>query len=458
MIYYGNHYNGELIMSQGYRIIIQKEQNNGTFDSGDVVYEGEYTHPSTLMQLGLRHATQINILSALQESILKSQSVDLQESIQYCPNCGYEVIRNGTNHSTFNAVFTDHKIPVHRLKCTHCHWNSVPSIKSLFGSQLHPDLVKLQCEHGSKESYSVAQTTLNAMCAGKRSVNNAMSLRKVVEMVGNYAADHPDKTLPKNIPAAKKLIIQVDGGHVASKDKTQRSFEALTSVVYKPEAIIPGKKKRTTGSISSKHCAASSVKDEGKYINELTLVAAKKEGLTTSTHITALCDGADNCWKIIDSLKPHAASITEILDWFHIAKKFQNVRMGESKNKALIKAKFALWHGNVDKALDKLHALLISDSQIKQKDRLASLIGYINNNRKKIVNYEKRYKEGEAITSQMAESTVESLINQRCKGKRHMQWSPEGLHPVLQLRALASSNDWNINWQHYVIEAYAKAA
>jgi hypothetical protein len=42
---------------------------------------------------------------------------------------------------------------------------------------------------------------------------------------------------------------------------------------------------------------------------------------------------------------------------------------------------------------------------------------------------------GLIFASQAAESTVESLINQRCKGKQHMRWTRLGMHPILQLRA-----------------------
>ena len=74
------------------------------------------------------------------------------------------------------------------------------------------------------------------------------------------------------------------------------------------------------------------------------------------------------------------------------------------------------------------------------------------------MNYGDRYRRGKVFTSQLAESTVESLINQRCKGKRHMQWSREGLHSVLQLRAAIASNDWMGNWEKYVVAAYSNAA
>jgi hypothetical protein len=57
----------------------------------------------------------------------------------------------------------------------------------------------------------------------------------------------------------------------------------------------------------------------------------------------------------------------------------------------------------------------------------------------------------------MAEFTVESLINQRCKGKQHMRWTREGVHSILQIRASKASNDWSLNWQNYILGAYTKA-
>lgn len=36
---------------------------------------------------------------------------------------------------------------------------------------------------------------------------------------------------------ARELIVQVDGGHIPIQALTQRSFEALSAVVYRPENI-----------------------------------------------------------------------------------------------------------------------------------------------------------------------------------------------------------------------------
>ena len=94
---------------------------------------------------------------------------------------------------------------------------------------------------------------------------------------------------------------------------------------------------------------------------------------------------------------------------------------------------------------------LVKDKKVA--DRLTKFSSYIVNNRDRIVNYRERKKQGLIFTSNLAESTVESLINQRCKGKQHMRWSRAGLNPLLQLRATIQSNDWINKWQSAVLNA-----
>ena len=89
----------------------------------------------------------------------------------------------------------------------------------------------------------------------------------------------------------------------------------------------------------------------------------------------------------------------------------------------------------------------------KNRDKIKKLSQYVGNNRDRIVDYSKREKDGLIFTSNLAESTVESLINQRYKGQQHMRWSREGLNPVLQLRASIHSNDWSNKWRTAVLNA-----
>ena len=152
------------------------------------------------------------------------------------------------------------------------------------------------------------------------------------------------------------------------------------------------------------------------------LVAAKKQGLSSETNITALCDGADNCWNIASSLKNYCASFLGILDWFHVAMKFQNISLPKTQKKRLERVKWCLWHGNVDKAIEKINTLIDKVKNASRLTKLVKLRNYIVNNKDYIVNYDARKNNNLVFTSNMAESTVESLINQRCKGHQHMRW------------------------------------
>ena len=153
-----------------------------------------------------------------------------------------------------------------------------------------------------------------------------------------------------------------------------------------------------------------------------------------------------NCWNIIDALEPMAASIDRILDWFHLSMKIQNIALPDPIKSKLTRIKWHLWRGNVERALYRLNELIPLCSD-KSAERLKKLKAYVMNNSTKIINYRDRQKNGLPFTSHLAESTVESLINQRCKGQQHMRWSREGLDPILQIRAAIASNDWDQNWR-----------
>ena len=101
------------------------------------------------------------------------------------------------------------------------------------------------------------------------------------------------------------MIVNVGGGHVKTTED-QRSIEAMTSVIYRPESLEQNKK-GTRNYLSDKSCAVSAKDDGQKEIINNTIVAAIKQGLTDNTHITALCDGVDNCWNVVESLDPYVS-------------------------------------------------------------------------------------------------------------------------------------------------------
>lgn len=114
------------------------------------------------MDLGFRHAEQIDLLQKIQQQLLNSQSFYLKGTDDnFCQKCGSKLYKSGYVKSDFHSIFTDHKVAVRRQICKSCKWTSIPSIRSLFGNAAHPDLVKLQCETGANRTYRDAQALLN---------------------------------------------------------------------------------------------------------------------------------------------------------------------------------------------------------------------------------------------------------------------------------------------------------
>ncbi len=329
----------------------------------------------------------------------------------------------------------------------------------MFGTDIHPDLAKLQCEQGALFSYREAASNLEKLNAQRRRINNHDRVKIMTNELGAYIAQENYKApLAEALPVvAQELIVQVDGGHIPTKDKDKRSFEALAAIVYRPGSmeVLDEHHRR----ITDKSCAISAKDDELSTIKTYLQHAALKQGLTKETHVTAVCDGANNCWSVIQALQSHCQSLELILDWFHIAKKFQNLKaLGEELTESLENAKCSLWHGSVAESRKQLTILQSNITDEKKRSQLQSLQDYLENNRPYLVNYSERKNTNKPFTSQVAESHIDTIINTRHRRKQKMQWTREGAHNVLQIRALMVSNGWENKWLDYVMPNPGKAA
>jgi hypothetical protein len=160
------------------------------------------------------------------------------------------------------------------------------------------------------------------------------------------------------------------------------------------------------------------------------------------------------------SLESHCKQITGILDWFHIGKKFQNVRSAveDGDKETLERVKWTLWHGRPDEALAKLHRLMTNVTDAKKRSKLEGLYDYLERNKAYLVHDEERDKEQKTYTSQVAESHIESIINARHNKSGKMQWTRAGAHKVLQIRGVMTSKEWEDRWQVAVLSALEVAA
>ena len=422
----------------------------------------EIQRPESILELGLRHNEQISLLSKVQNALLAQQAVLIDTGTKVCPNCGQKLKKNGWKESDFHAVFSDHKLSIQKYRCSSsgCNWQNASTIKSLFGTNIHPDLAKLQCEQGALYSYREAEQNLEKLNCQPRSVNNHTQVKRITNQVGAVLAEQnaiPPEAQECAAPA-RDLVVQVDGGHIPIQDPVKRSFEALLAIVYRPENIQQVDQYHRQ--IIEKNCVGAATADNLQTIKTNLINAALKQGISKETKVTGLADGANNCWSVLSALKPYCATLECILDWFHIGKKFQNVKnaLGEAFETSLDSAKWKLWHGEANDALLKLALLSDQITAKTKKSKITGLYDYIYRNQAYIINYNERAQANKTYTSQSAESHVESLINARHKRTKKMQWTREGADRVLQIRAVMASDEWDRKWQGTVLSALGVAA
>ena len=438
-------------MGKYYRIVLEEFETKPTDKcENKILLDGNVEFPSNCLEVGIDHSMQIKLIQNAQDIIIDLQAKEITFENDQCPKCKEGKFRRyGYNASGFSDVFTDHRFKLPKRQCNSCRHVENTTTKNIFGSKLSGELIKIQSELGAKRSYRESEELMSLFSNKRRSVNNHEQIHITSESVGqslDEIVELEEEII--SVEPAEELIVQVDSGHIKSTSDDERSFEAMTTVIYNPKSVIT--KNNNECITSNKNCAASSLSDEQNQMKRRTIIAALKQGISNKTKVTALCDGANNCWNIIDALEPISGSVEKILDWFHVAMRIQNISLKEDHKELLIKVKWHLWRGNSAKALNRLEEL-IAISEKKTKIKLEKLLKYISNNKSKIVNYADKKENNLPFTSHLAESTVESLINQRCKGQKHMRWSRNGLDPILQLRAAIASNDWDKKWPSAVL-------
>ena len=427
--------------------------------NSEILREDTLKKPSSIKDLGYLHEEQIELLQLIQDFKLRYDA-ELINPDGACPKCEKKTRSNGKRVSKFHAVFTDHKVKIQRRNCT-CGWNGPDTIDKIYGSSSHPDLVEKQVTQGVENSYRQASKQLNSESKKTRSINNDDRIRRNVATVSTcLEKDKVKKSKSVNKKdAVKNLVAVIDGGHLKSKDKDKRSFEAMIATVYCPSNL--NKIDKYHNEITQKTSVASALSDKQETIKKLILHACRKEKINSSvTVLTCLTDGANNCWSIANHLKTYSKELITILDWFHVTKRFTilNNQVDEELKAQLEKVKWFLWHGKSENGLLRLISIQESITDEKLLEKTQELYEYLKRNQKHMVNYQKRQSENLPFTSTYAESSVNTVINTRQKNDKKMQWTREGAHSVLQIRTSKFSKKWEEDWNKAQSEIYKEAA
>jgi hypothetical protein len=183
-----------------------------------------------------------------------------------------------------------------------------------------------------------------------------------------------------------------------------------------------------------------------------------RNGVASDERVTVISDDAGEFAKTVEGSQ---LARGRILDWFHIAMKFQVAQRSvfgskmidsmerESVETEITHAKWLVWHGKGSKAVARIKAL---DGRLLMREgyefgtlwwNLNTVSCYLRNNAHTLVNYGARHRKGLPISSSIAESAVNQIVSHRMAKKRQMRWADEGAHCMAQVRVAVLNGEFS---------------
>jgi hypothetical protein len=314
-----------------------------------------------------------------------------------------------------------------------------------------PELQLLQAKLCAGLSYRRAANILREFLPVSPTFNH-VTLRNRTLRIGQRI----DGISPPIVPVASTgartdWTIAIDGGFVRGVGQgDQRNFEILTG-----RLAAPKKKPYVFAWVGSQANGAAE--------RVSTLVRARTGH--PAPKLVIVTDGANNTLSIRQGL-PFPS--TPVLDWFHISMKIrhleqsvQGLRANTETERAtrnllaadLDRIRWCLWHNNASKLDKTLRKILVLcrivvaetpgfEKTLKSIDYgIRDVLTYVLRNADKPVAYGLRYRKGQFISSAMAESAVNQVINARMCKRQQMRWTPRGAHLLAQVRCAILNGD-----------------
>jgi len=407
--------------------------------------------------LGLTLAEAKQLLSTLQRHLLQQQIATFLDTCATCAACGALLKVKAHASRSFRTLFGTYKLDSPRLEhcdCTRRKTLSFRPLSALLTESVAPELLYIEAKWASLVSYGMSldalkdflplEVTLDVKTVRYDTLKVAKRIEaELGEEQSCFIEGSPSEwnLLPRSEGAFK---VGIDGGYVRNWFAKKHNFE-----------VIVGKSMRSFG--EDKDDKGPSSKRFG-FVQTLDTKPKRRlyevlhaQGLQMNQEITFLSDGDDTLRELQLEMSPQA---THILDWFHLTMRLTvleqygkglvqcEAALGEEIREKLARLKWSLWHGQVDKALNKLNDLERSIEPFNETyarfpqlvKALSALRTYVGNNRHLMPNYGERYHHGEAIATGFVESTVNEVVSKRFCKKQQMQWSKEGAHLLLQTR------------------------
>jgi len=398
--------------------------------------------------LGLQLDEAKQLLAGVQHIMTAHQVEEYVEQLRRCSHCQQPLACKGHHQIGLRTLFGKVTLASPRFYTCACQPQQKRSwspVAALFSERSTPELLCQEVGWASLLPYGVTVKLLGDLLPMEHQLSTSTLSRHVHQVAkrleGELGAEQssfiegcPDQWYQLPEPAAP-LVVSLDGGYVHARSKESRkdgSFEVIVG-------------KSTTGEgVSTRFGLVSGYDPKPR---RRLFEVLQSQGMQMNQAVTFLTDGGDIVRDLAEGLNPLAE---HILDWFHVTmrltvlgqmgKSVSVEHKGEQFEEELERVKWFLWHSNVYKALQVLECLELDvDAQASPEARklartLHEFEQYIRTNQSSIPNYGDRYRNEEAISSAVAESTVNQIVSKRFVKKQQMRWTRRGAHLLLQIR------------------------
>jgi hypothetical protein len=428
-------------------------------------------------QLGLTLAEAKQLLTRLQQYMVAYQATAFVTTRSHCQACGARLQRKEQTTRVLRTLFGTVRLTSPRLYPCRCQTHATTTFRpltALLTESTTPELLFLETKWASLISYGMTarvlkdflpmDETINATTIQNHTLAVAQRCERELEEDQDGVADScPGDRGPLSLPKGP-FSVGLDGGYVRDWEQKQRHFEVMVG-----KSVPPNQLAKCFGFVQSYDTKAK---------RRLSTVL-QSQGVQNTQPLTFLSDGGETVRTLPSQLHPQSE---HLLDWVHLTMRVtvlgQYIKglirlervVGEGTRKRLNSVKWLLWHGKVDKALDRLkdldgcmnHFTDIYPRFPQLKNAVQKFRTYIENNRGFIPNYGQRYRRGETISTAFVESTVNFVLSKRFVKSQSMQWTKRGAHLLLQTRVKTLNHELASTFRHWYpdlqVEDTARAA
>ncbi len=349
--------------------------DNGTEQLEEIIQLDRKFGNKNIVDITLNESKQL--LKTLQSKIITRQTKAYIQSKRQCSYChkkqnikGYHALQ----YRTLFGIVNLQSPRLYRCQCNKPETKTFSPLSEWLNDKNIPELQYIETKWASlisfkqtadllKDILPIGQTE-NAATVRNHLLNIAKQQEKELDGKPEYTSLCQNE-LDKFPKPGKPITVGFDGGYLRSWSEKNKNFE-----------VIAGKSFSKTK--SPKRFGFIQIFDEHPRRRLMNMLV--NQGMQPNQQITFLSDGADNLRQLQFMMYSESE---HILDWFHIAMRITvlnqfakgMVHSDEKQGKELIKylesTKWYLWHGNVEKALDRIEdCYLISiNDEIKYRNK-----------------------------------------------------------------------------------------